>query len=150
MIGCAQLIMDNFPFTRDEWAVVSRAVAEVVQASMTGDEYYESAQFAVLKNLILRLRKKYGEHPVLLETEADFENDVHRQVALYERAIRIAVENALPSYSIRLSLARVLLDECDAKERALTELMACQSEALTQGDEHDRKEWRELRGRCAK
>ena len=49
------------------------------------------------------MRARHGEHPVLFETEADFEDDPLRQVDLYRAAVQVAEQHGLPTLSIRIS-----------------------------------------------
>ena len=96
------------------------------------------------------LRAKYGEHPVLLETAADFTEDASEQVALYERAKRAAITGRLPTCSIRIALARVLVEELNQPARASQELLDCQAELADYADEAERQEWSELWKACGR
>ena len=49
------------------------------------------------------LRARHGEHPVLLETRADFAEDDVERVALYRRAAGLAAVHGLATLNIRLS-----------------------------------------------
>ncbi len=92
--------------------------------------------------LLAALRERHGEHPVLLETEADFIDDEDERVELYRPAAGIATANGLSTLRIRLSLAQVLLD-LDRPVEAALELAACQHE-LPDGDDSDRESWKEM------
>jgi hypothetical protein len=92
--------------------------------------------------VLRELQAQHGDHPVLMETEADFTEDDGERVALYRRAAGTAAGCGLPTLSIRLSLARVLL-ELGQLEEATVELSACEGE-LPDGDESERASWSEL------
>src|SRR5262249_54101574 len=64
------------------------------------------------------------------------------RVTLYRRAIRIATRHGLPTLSIRLSLAKLLL-RTGQREAAAAELSRCAGEAAV-GDESERASWAEV------
>src|SRR5258707_1219218 len=82
-----------------------------------------------------------GQHPALLETEADFTDEPSERVALYEQAKQSALVGGWVTYSIRISLARVLLEELGDAGRGLQELLACRDEVTTCADKSERAEW---------
>lgn len=131
--------MEAFPFTEAEWAAVREAALPVVNAGLADDLVLRSSHLIGLLDVLAGLRARHGDHPVLLETQADFAEDDADRIALYRRAAGIAEANGLPTLSIRLSLARVLLDDGEP-EAALAELLACESE-LAEGDESERASW---------
>lgn len=134
--------MKPFPFTKAEWAAVGDAALGVVNAGMSDDADIRESHLCGLLDVLAELRAIHGDHPVLLETEADFTEDDGGRVALYQRAVRVAVANGLPTLSIRLSLARVLLD-FGQKPAARDELFACAGE-MPGCDESDRATWAAL------
>jgi hypothetical protein len=81
------------------------------------------------------------DHPVLIETEADYTDDSRDRVALYRKAIAASTSYGLQTLSIRLSLADVLLKEFDDREGARLELQACEKELDQFADEWDRNRW---------
>ena len=95
-----------------------------------------------LVEVLAGLRARHGDHPVLLETEADFTEDDGERVLLYRRAMGVAEANGIQTLTIRLSLSRLLLDT-GQHEAARDELLACEGE-LPDGDESDRASWAEL------
>jgi hypothetical protein len=99
-----------FPFTNAEWDVVQRAALPLVNATFAEDDVLRASCFSELKEVLGELRSRHGNHPVLLETEADFTEDDAERAAIYRKAITIATEHELPTLTIRLSLARELLD----------------------------------------
>jgi hypothetical protein len=134
--------VEAFPFTDAEWAAVKDAALPVVNAGMAEDAVLRASHLVGLLDVLAGLRARYGDHPVLLETEADFVDDDAERVALYRRAAGLAVGHGLPTLSIRLSLARALLDLGRPSEAA-AELSACERD-LPDGDDSDRAMWSEL------
>jgi hypothetical protein len=134
--------VEAFPFTDAEWDGVKEAALPLVNATFAEDDALRASCFTELREVLGELRAWHGDHPVLLETEADFTEDDAEQVALYRRAASIATAHGLPTLSIRLSLARVLLDAAEPGA-ALAELLACEGE-LVGGDESERSSWAEL------
>jgi hypothetical protein len=140
--------MDEFPFSQEEWSEVEDASRAIVDSLFAGDDILQASNFVLLQITLEQLKKKYGTHPVLLETEADFIDDVESQLHLYENAIRAAQENSLPTYSIRISVARILFEECNDPAKALHELLTCESEIDSSADNDDRAAWSELVAAC--
>ena len=139
--------MHPFPFAPDDWDIVSAASLRVVNATLADDEVLRASCFIDLQEVIAKLRTRYGEHPVLLETEADFTADTVERICLYERAKALAVAHQLPTVSIRLELARLFLEELQQPAQGCQELIACQHElALGAGDETST--WHELMAAC--
>jgi hypothetical protein len=76
--------------------------------------------------LLADLRDTHGDHPFLLELVADYtEDDDDGRVVLYRQALNIASANDLPTFSILLTLARLLLEMGDPLA-AMTELRAAE------------------------
>ena len=140
--------MDEFPFTKSEWGRVDRLAYRIVNASLYEDRVLHQVYFEQLRRLLRRLQRKYGKHSILLETEADFTQDISRQARLYRAAIRAAVEQHLPTYTIRISFAAVLLDDFKDAATAANELQACQAEVAAHANDFERNQWRELQRRC--
>lgn len=134
--------MDEFPFTESEWAAVSDATLSVVNAVLADDATLRASLYIRLLDVLNGLRVRYSDHPVLLETEADFANDEGVRVDLYRRAVSLATTHQLPTLSIRLSLARTLA-ELGRVTEAAAELSGCIDE-LPDGDDADRASWSEL------
>ncbi len=131
--------MEAFPFTKAEWDAVSHAALPVVNAGLADDDVLRASHLVGLLDVLAQLRARYGDHPVLLETEADFLEDHGQRLALYQQAVCNAVANGLPTLSIRLSLARLLL-EMGRQSAARDELLACEGE-VCEGDASERAEW---------
>ena len=134
--------MEKFPFSKAEWAAVSDAALPVVNATMVDDAVLRASHLVGLLDVLAELRARHGDHPVLLETEADFADDDRERIVLYRRAVGIADSHGLPTLSIRLSLSRLLLDQGE-QAAARQELLACEGE-VSGGDVSDRTSWAEL------
>jgi len=134
--------VEAFPFTNSDWSSVEDAAWSVVNASGADDEVLCASHLIEFFDVLERLRAKYGDHPVLLETQADFVEDDSERIVLYRKAASIAVSYGLPTLSIRLSLAKVLLDS-NEHDNAQKELRACEGE-LNEADDFERESWGEL------
>ncbi|MCC7418968.1 MAG: hypothetical protein IT428_01685 [Planctomycetaceae bacterium] len=140
--------MDAFPFKREEWQAVRDSALPVLNATSAEDDILYESHFIELQSVLHTLRGRYGDHPVLLETEADFTNDSQTRRTLYEQARDIAIDHRLPTASIRVALAGVLLDDFNAVDAARDELTACRQEIFETGDEWEQSNWKELMLRC--
>jgi hypothetical protein len=142
--------MEAFPFTFEEWSCVSEAARAVVNATFAKDEVLHASRLEELECALSDLQDKYGQHPVLLETEADFTREASKRIVLYEKAKQLALAGGCPTYSIQLSLVRVLLEERDDAERDLQELLACRAEVTSDADKSELREWQELHEECVR
>jgi hypothetical protein len=140
--------MNPFPFNAEEWQRVSQISLAVTNATLADDDVLRASQFVELQAVLAELRAVHGEHPVLIETEADFEDDPSRQLELYRAALGLSEEHPLPTLSIRISLAGLLLGDFGDAEAAAQELSACQAELDKHGDDRDRAEWLRLLDCC--
>jgi hypothetical protein len=66
---------DGFPFSTDDWSRVQDAARAVVNATLAGDDVLRASRFEELRLVVAELRESCGDHPALLETEADFSGD---------------------------------------------------------------------------
>jgi hypothetical protein len=139
--------MERFPFSKREWRVVRDAAREVADATSGALPSRRAARWADFKAALTALHDKHGEHPALLETEADFTSDPPAAVALYRRAEELAVGHALPTLSIRISLARLLLEDLGQPAAARAALVACQPELSAAGPIEDQT-WNALLAEC--
>ena len=114
-----------FPFSRSEWQVVTNQLSEFLRV--------DAAQLLLenrrkLQRILSALDEQYGEHPVLLETEADWLFDSpYKRLSKYRRAEYVAQANGLPTYSIRLSIAEICLS-LDKPNDAIDALRNCECE----------------------
>lgn len=136
--------MEEFPFTDEEWRSISRATTSVTNATLADDDVWRAIALRRLRRRLRALRLRYGNHPVLIETLADFLDDSDRRRLLYRRAIRIASRNNLPTWTIRFSYARLLLEKFADRRRALRQLRLCEHDIASSGDDYYLGEWREL------
>ncbi|MBX9580814.1 MAG: hypothetical protein K2X87_10950 [Gemmataceae bacterium] len=139
---------EAWPFRPEDWSRVREAARAVVNASLADDEVLRASRLEELRLVLEEMRVGYGGHPVLWETEADFADDPADRRRLYEQAERAAMAGGWVTYSIRISLARLLLDDFNDPTTAAAELAACEPELATHADEPDRREWAELVDRC--
>jgi len=135
-----------FPFTDAEWEAIKGAALLVVNASLVEDIPMRASAYAGVLDKLGDLRARYSDHPVLLETQADFADVNAERVELYRRAAAVAEAHGLPTLSIRLSLAGLLL-EAGEGWAAGSELLACEEEA-TKGDDFDQASWADLSARA--
>ena len=142
------MVTGGFPFSTDDWSRVQDAARAVLNATLAGDAVLRASQFEELRLVVTELRGRYGDHPALLETEADFSDDPAERRRLYQAAIQQAQDAGLVTYSVRIALARLLLDDFDEPDRAYGELRACEPELAAHADESERAEWAELLDRC--
>jgi hypothetical protein len=131
--------MEAFPFTETEWASLKENIRCLVNATFARDDALHALLMAALAGQLRELRNRYGRHPVLLETEADFADETSERLTLYREAKRISLEEGLPILSICLSLARLLLNEAQP-QAAQSELLDCEKE-LVDVDERDVLHW---------
>jgi hypothetical protein len=142
-------MLNPFPFSESEWGRVSEVAAEVTNATLMDDEVLAASKLADLQVVLGSLREMHGDHPVLLETEADFLLDPGQSCQLYLQAIDGAMRGSIPSYTVRLSLAALMLDELNDREAARTQLLACEVETTEVGDSWEQARWAELLRRCS-
>jgi len=133
--------------TSNELNAVRRAARAVARAARAGDADSRAARFAHLQSVLDEVREQRGDHPVLWELEADFTSDPAIAAGLYKRAEKAATEAGLPTLSIRLSLARLLLKELGCPREARTALLAC-SQELRDATEKQSATWEEILGAC--
>ena len=139
--------MEAFPFTEEEWEAVREAARAVIKATKAEDRELRAARFADLQSVLRWLRGRHGDHPTLLETEADFSTSPSTAAGLYLQAEREASARGLPALSIRLALARVLINELGKPGVALETLLACQEE-LPYAGESQCVTWNRLFAEC--
>ncbi len=142
------MVTGGFPFSTADWSRVRDAARAVLNATWAGDDVLRASQFEELRLVVTELRERYGDHPVLLETVADFSDDPAERRRLYQAAIQQAQDAGLMTYSVRIALARLLLDDFDEPDRAYRELRACEPELAALADDSERAEWAELFDRC--
>jgi hypothetical protein len=140
--------MEPFPFIAEEWSEINHLASVITNATLADDTALQESVFIELVEILGKLRAKYGDHPVLLETEADFEADPSQRLVRYRQAIRVAERFGLPTLSIRLSLATLLLEDFNDASKARHELIACEKELHAHDDQGDIDNWSDLLRKC--
>ena len=135
--------MEAWPFSEEDWSSIEEAVVELVNASEEDEDETVVTKLKNVFDLLEAMAIKYGPHPVLYETKGDIIPNPNERVDLYKEAIALADLNSLPTISIRLSLAEVLIEDFKDYDAAKHELEACRSE-LT---EENLGEWESLSAR---
>jgi hypothetical protein len=64
--------MDALPFSDAEWDAVVAMSRAVVNATLAEDRVLAASALVELQGVLADLRARYGDHPILAETEADF------------------------------------------------------------------------------
>ena len=134
--------METWPFSEAEWQAVSDAALPVVNAHFARDQVLRASCFLTLCEVLDDLRTRHGDHPVLLETGADFTDADEERLPLYGQAITSAEAHEMQTLTIRISLAEALLGLSRPAE-ARAELLACRDEMQESEDEFDRWSWSE-------
>ena len=122
--------MDAFPFTDAEWEPLEDTALAILDAGSAGDDVLRASLRLHVLDLLAGLRGRHGDHPFLLELTADYmeeEDEDEARAVLYRRAVDLAAANGLPTVTIRMSLARLLLDSGD-RAGALDQLRAGEGE----------------------
>jgi hypothetical protein len=140
--------VEIFPFSKDEWRRVTEAAYSLTNATLADDDALRASLFIVLMEVLDDLRQRHGEHPILIETAADFCDEPVDQRNMYLSAIELAEANGLPTLTIRVSLASLLLQDFNDPAQAMRELSACESEMEAHGDDFEKQEWAELMREC--
>ncbi len=136
--------MQEFPFTDAEWDPIGDLAGAIPHARYTdGDEALADSLRVHMLDLLAALRARHGDHPVLLETIADYTEDAAEQVSLYRRALELAEVHGLRTLSIRLALAGVLVHELGDSAAALGVLDECGADAPG-GSKDERSQWASL------
>ncbi len=140
--------MEAFPFTDAEWEPLKDLADSILNAHSADDEVLWASLRLEMLDLLGGLQKRHGDHPVLLETMADYMEDAAERIPLYRRAAEIAEAHGLPTLSIRLALTNVLVHDLGDSVAALEELHGCGSDA-PDGCEIERREWASLLAEAA-
>jgi hypothetical protein len=131
----------------DELEAVYRAARSVARAAKAEDVERRVARFADLQSVLAEVRQRRGDHPTLWELEADFASDPAVAADLYMRAEKAASDAGMPTLSVRLSLARLLVRELGYHREARAALLACADE-LPEASEKECAAWGELLTAC--
>lgn len=140
--------MQEHPFSEADWQHVVEACRLVTNACLADDSILRESRFIDLVEVLSELRRKHGDHPAIDEVQADFTEDPQEQLSLYERALKLAMNNGLATRSIRIAMASTLLEDFGDAQRAAAELSACRSELLVNGDQNESRQWTDLWNEC--
>jgi hypothetical protein len=141
--------MNEFPFTTADWDRVKVAALAIVNAGFAEDRILADSLFFELQSTLHDLRKTYGAHPALLETEADFCPEIDDSIQLYSQAITISQANNLPMDSICISYARLLIESKRDLQQARELLELCQESVQSSSDRSALVEHKELLARLS-
>jgi len=97
--------VDPWPFEDEDWDNVVTITGRLTNAILADDEVLRQSIREELIQRIDDLTEKYGEHPVLLETLADFVTESNWRLGLYRRALDLSVKHGMPTLTIRVFLA---------------------------------------------
>jgi hypothetical protein len=137
----------ELPYSAEEWDAIQWAAGAVTAAAQAGDPEARAARFADFQSILNEVRQRHGHHPILWELEADFTTDPRAAAELYVRAERAADDMRRSTVSIRLSLARLLVDEMGQPEGAKLTLQSCIDE-LPHATNAQCAVWAELLAKC--
>ena len=140
--------MEEFPFTDEEWDRVSEAALPVVNAGLADDMVLRESAIVHLWEVLDDLERKFGQHPVIVETRADFVDDERERIRLYTIARIEAERMHIPIHTIQISLADVYVEFLDDPDQAIIELNRCAEDVAAFGHEHERKDFDKLKKKC--
>jgi hypothetical protein len=138
--------LEDFPCEAGEWARVKEITLGIVNATLADDDVLARAGFLELEECSNALISKYGSHPVLLETLADFAPDPEMQLELYRKASEESLTRKRPIHTIHVCWGRILIEECRRPEEALRILEACSRDVEVLADEDEKAEYCRLLG----
>jgi hypothetical protein len=143
--------MDAWPISAEdfeEFESISRRYAEAV---MAGDWMVCDSLARETYETMVKWEEKYGEHPFILEHKADFAEEPEEKRKLYTRALELAVANGLETITIRIWLARLLLEEFGDASSAMQMLSDGQHEVFEADQDEDWiRDYGELVEECRK
>jgi len=136
-----------FPYTTEEGDQITEIAKGLVNAGFADDEPKRAQRLSQLHDCLQKLIGKYGEHPTLIELQADFADTFEEGMSLYQKAKQISMSLGLSIRSICLSMAVLVLREKDAKGEAREFLQECQNEM---GDANEYELWKleEINAAC--
>lgn len=74
---------------KSDWDSVHETVCEFVNATLAEDDIIAESRNEALMVLFKSLKEKYGDHPSIIATEADFMDDDEQRLAIYKKALEI-------------------------------------------------------------
>jgi hypothetical protein len=129
-----------------DWDRVKELAVAIVNATQDDEEGGETETDALM-TFLDSLEKKYGSHPGILSTRADFLSDPDEAVALLEEAYTLAVDrkDARSRLYIADTLAGTFIRELEDADAGETWLQRVAEELKSTGDEGDITSYEELR-----
>jgi hypothetical protein len=137
----------DLPYSAEEWDAIQWAARAVTRAAQAGDSEARAARFADFQSILNEVRQRHGHHPILWEMEADFTVEPRAAAELYVRAERAADSMGRSTVTIRLALARLLVDEMGQPEGAKLTLQSIIDE-LPRATNAQCALWAELLAKC--
>jgi len=137
----------ELPYSAEEWDAIQWAAGAVTRAAQAGDPGARAARFADFQSILNEVRQRHGHHPVLWELEADFTIEPRAAAELYVRAERASDAIGRGTLTIRLALARLLVDEMGQPEGAKLTLQSCIDD-LPHATNAQCALWAELLAKC--
>lgn len=130
-----------------DWNRVKELAVAIVNATTEDDEDGGVAETADLMGFLDGLEKKYGSHPGILSTRADFLSDPDEAVSMLEEAWGLAVNrrDARSRLYIADALASTYIRELEDAQAGRKWLERVAQELKSSGDESDITSYEELR-----
>ena len=85
--------MNLYPITKEAWARVHQKACDIANASLMEDEIMGRVQTMGMKEVLDELEEKFGVHPAILATRADYVDDPAERLRLFTEALALAREN---------------------------------------------------------
>jgi hypothetical protein len=130
--------VDPWPFHDEDWKAWEAISRRYVEAVFAEDYVIADSISREMYDKMIEMERKYGEHPWILEHKADFTENPEEKLALYWRALELAVKHRHSTLTIRMWLADLLLDEFDLPNEAMEVLTDGQHELF---DVDQDKDW---------
>lgn len=129
-----------------DWDRVKELAVAIVNATQDDEEGGEEETIALM-GFLDGLEAKYGPHPGIISTRADFLSDPDEAVRLLEQAYTLAVErrDARSRLYIADTLAGTFIRELEDADSGETWLRRVAEELKNTGDESDITSYEELR-----
>ena len=130
--------MDPWLFEDEEWDEIGELTHRLTNSTLADDDVLHESIHRELIERLCELTEKYGDHPVLLETLADYVEDPNERLLLYRKALQLSEKHGMPTLTIRVWLAELLLEELNDAAEARRVLKDGEDEFL-EGDQEP--EW---------
>lgn len=133
---------------KKDWKILSdlaSEIASIVIADMDNgaddnrvQSYEEAALYQKLCDQIEFMEQKYGPHPIILDTKADFTDDINEKIELKRAAIQICLpnDNKLRG-NILKDLSEIYLDEINDIAKAKQAITLAINDLKLDNDSND-------------